>query len=151
MSIESSTSHDELLTGAGRWGLAWVGLCLALALHVADEAMNDFLGFYNPMVESLGLPMPTFSFSVWLSGLIVGLVILLALSPFVFQRRAIMAPVSWFLGILMVVNGLGHLVLSGLEGRLIPGSYSSPVLVVAAVFLLVETARGPDTRSVAKN
>ncbi len=36
-----------------RHGQAWVALTLALAVHVADEALNDFLSFYNPLVTSL--------------------------------------------------------------------------------------------------
>ena len=50
-----------------RHGWAWVGLSLALALHVTDEALNDFLSFYNPMVRRIReevplLPLPTFEF-----------------------------------------------------------------------------------------
>jgi hypothetical protein len=141
MNPKTGTSHEQPLVRTGRWGLAWIGLCLALALHVVDEALNGFLGFYNPMVESLGLPMPTFAFKVWLTCLMVGLLILLALSRLAFRGMAVMRPLSWLLGILMVANGLGHLVMSAWVGRLIPGSYSSPVLVAAAAFLLVETSR----------
>ncbi len=124
-----------------RWGTAWLALAGALALHVVDEAANDFLSFYNPMVERLGLPFPTFSFDVWLAGLIVGIVLLLALSPFVFRGARQMAPVSYFLGVLMVVNGAAHIVLSVIERALVPGVLSSPVLMAAAVWLLVAVAR----------
>ena len=60
---------------ARRHGLAWIVLSLALALHVADEALNGFLSFYNPMVRRIReqvplLPLPTFEFEWWLAGLI---------------------------------------------------------------------------------
>ena len=67
-------------------GRAWVVLALALALHVADEAANDFLAIYNPNVRAIRarfpfLPLPTFTFETWLTGLILGIALLLALSP----------------------------------------------------------------------
>ena len=34
-------------------GIAWVLLCLSLALHVVDEAANGFLYIYNPTVIAL--------------------------------------------------------------------------------------------------
>jgi len=30
------------------FGYAWLASVIALALHVADEATHDFLGWYNP-------------------------------------------------------------------------------------------------------
>jgi hypothetical protein len=42
------------VAGATRhWTLSWTGLAVALGLHVADEAANDFLAFWNPLVRSL--------------------------------------------------------------------------------------------------
>ena len=32
---------------------AWILLCLALALHVFDEATTGFLGVYNPTVLAI--------------------------------------------------------------------------------------------------
>ena len=71
-------------------GVAWVNLTLALALHVLDEAAHDFLSYYNPAARAIGERLsagvpPTFTSDVWLSGLIVGLILLLALSPFAFR------------------------------------------------------------------
>lgn len=65
------------------YGWAWVALCLALAIHVIDEALTDFLSVYNPMIKALRqrwrfLPLPTFSFGVWLSGLILAVILLFA-------------------------------------------------------------------------
>jgi hypothetical protein len=58
-------------------------LALAIGLHVTDEALTDFLPLYNSLVESAResyswVPLPTFSFSVWLAGLILGVLLLLA-------------------------------------------------------------------------
>src|SRR5271157_5595777 len=67
---------------------AWILLCLALGLHVFDEATTGFLGIYNPTVIALRerfgwWPMPTFEFGEWLAGLLVGCVVLLALTGLV--------------------------------------------------------------------
>ena len=129
-----------------RWGIAWVGLALALALHVLDEALSDFLSFYNPIAEALRqwLPVPfppIFTFDVWLGGLIAGVLLLLALSWCAFRGFAWMRPLSYVLGALMLLNGLAHLTASLTLGRVVAGSYSSPVLIAAATDLLVATPR----------
>jgi hypothetical protein len=129
-----------------QWGLAWVALVVALALHVADEALTGFLPRYNAVVLSLRdtygwVPLPTFSFSEWLTGLIIGVVLLLCLSPLVFAGTKLLRPVSYFLGALMALNALGHLGASLYLGALAPGALSSPLLFVAAVALVTTTFR----------
>jgi hypothetical protein len=123
-----------------------VSLVLAIALHVADEALSGFLPRYNSYIEYLRasnfwLPFPTFTFQAWLSGLILGVLILLSLSPLVFAGRRFLQPFAFFLGILMVANGLGHIGISIYLGELAPGVYSSPILLVAALALLITTRR----------
>ncbi len=127
-----------------KWGMAWVSLALAVALHVTDEALTGFLPLYNSVVQSLReplswIPLPTFSFPVWITGLTIGVLILLALSPLVFAGSRLLRPVSYFLGILMVANAFGHIGASIYWGKLAPGVYSSPVLLVAALALLITT------------
>jgi hypothetical protein len=66
------------------FGWAWVGLALAPAVHVTDEALNHFLSVYNPAVLAIRgrwpfLWFPTFTFKVWLSGLAIAVLLLLAL------------------------------------------------------------------------
>lgn len=129
-----------------QWGMAWVFLALGIALHVTDEALTGFLPLYNSIVESLResypwVPLPTFSFSVWLSGLVAGVSILLGLSPFVFRGSAFLRPVSYVLGVLMAGNALGHIGASIYWGILAPGTLSSPVLLLAALALLITTDR----------
>ncbi len=137
-----------------KWGMAWVSLALAVALHVTDEALTGFLPLYNSVVQSLRepfswIPLPTFSFPVWITGLAIGVLILLGLSPLVFAGSRLLRPVSYFLGILMVANAFGHIGASIYWGKLAPGVYSSPVLLVAALALLITTyGSRPDTKQV---
>jgi hypothetical protein len=135
------------VAGATRhWTLSWTGLAVALGLHVADEAANDFLAFWDPLVRSLReralpLPLPTSSFGMWLGGLIVVVVVLLILTWFVRRGATWMRPVSYALAVVMVGNGLLHTLGSIYEGRVVPGVYSSPVLVIAAGLLFATAWR----------
>ncbi|MGD2215878.1 MAG: hypothetical protein PVJ64_03940 [Gemmatimonadales bacterium] len=127
-------------------GVAWVNLAFALGLHVLDEALHGFLSYWNPAAlairERLSMVRPpTFSFEVWLIGLIVGVIILLALSPFVFRRARPMRPFAVALSVLMVLNAGIHFIWSLVLGEVVPGTYSSPILLAAAVFLLVAAVR----------
>ena len=128
------------------WGYSWIALVCALALHVLDEALTGFLPLYNGLITDLRasyrfIPFPTFTFHVWLGGLIVGILILLLLSPMVFSGRRPMRYLSCFLAIVMILNGLGHIGASVYWGTLAPGVYSSPVLLAAAATLLVSALR----------
>jgi len=127
--------------GTFNHGRAWVLLCLMLAVHVADETLNDFLSFYNPVVSAIRekvpfLILPTFSFGLWLGGLIAVVVALLFLSVFAFRGAKWMKPVSYVLGILMVGNALIHIIASIYMGRPAPGVYSSPFLLACSIYLL---------------
>lgn len=129
-----------------QWGIAWVALSVALGLHVADEAMTDFLPAYNSIVGTIResqpwILLPTFTFSTWLTGLIVGVLILLLLSPMVFAGNRAFRPISYFLGVLMMLNALAHIGASIYLGELAPGALSSPVLFLAALMLVVTTRR----------
>ncbi len=90
-----------------------------------------------------------FRFEVWLTGLIVVVLLLLALSPQVFRGARWMRPIAYVLAVIMIGNGLGHIV-GTIAGRTVssvhfarpaPGFYSSPVLIAAAVWLLVQLRR----------
>lgn len=124
-----------------KWGHGWVLLCLAFALHVLDEAVNDFLAFYNPTVEQINeaitiLSLPTFSFEGWLTGLSVVLIVLLLLSPFAYRGKSWMKPLSYLFAIVMLLNGVLHIIASIGMGRVIPGTWSSPVLLLSAGYLV---------------
>jgi hypothetical protein len=134
------------LTGARQLGIAWLALCAALALHVADEALTDFLSVYNPTVISIRealpwLALPVFGFREWLGGLVVAVTLLLALAPLAFRGAALVRLVAWPLGVLMTLNGLVHLAGSLWWGRVLPGAWSSPLLIACALWLLVAVRR----------
>ena len=127
-----------------RHARAWLVLVAALALHVLDEALTGFLDFYNPLVlqlrESLGFwPMPTFTFGVWLSGLVALVVILALLTPAVRRGAAGTRFVSWVLAVIMLGNGIAHLAGSVYYRRWLPGATSAPLLLVASIMLMNAT------------
>ena len=124
------------------FGPAWVTLCVAFGIHVVDEALTDFLSVYNPMVRAVRarfpfLPLPTFTFRVWLAGLVLAVVVLASLSPFAFWGAGWMRPIAYAFGIVMTGNGLLHLAGSVYMRKAMPGLYSAPLLLAAAVYLLV--------------
>lgn len=137
-----------------RLGRAWLALSAALALHVTDEALTGFLSVYNPTVIALRArfpwwPMPTFEFRAWLAGLIVGVCVLFAVAPLFFRGGRPLRPPAWVLAALMVGNGVAHTV-GTIAGRTVssvryprpmPGFYSSPFLIAAALWTLVELKR----------
>lgn len=121
-------------------------MVVAFAIHVFDEAVTDFLPLYNSLVtelrESYGfVPFPTFSFAVWLTGLVAGIAILFALTPLVHSGRRVLRYISYALAVIMILNGLAHIGASVYWGRLAPGAISSPLLVIAAMALLIATIR----------
>jgi len=127
-----------------RHARAWLVLTAALALHVTDEALTDFLGFYNPLVLSIRsrvwwFPMPTFTFGVWLIGLATLVAVLALLGPAVRRGAAGTHLASWALGVIMCLNGLGHLMGSLYFQRWLPGTTSAPVLLIASLLLARRT------------
>ena len=128
-----------------QFGIAWVGFAVALGIHVYDEATHDFLSVYNPTVHAMRaripfLPIPTFTFSEWLTLLGSGIALLLCLSPLAFRHIRWMQIAALPLGIVVgVFNAAMHLLSSAYYHRWMPGVFSSPLLLAAAVFLLVSS------------
>lgn len=138
--------YSRLFAQCAEPGVAWLLLTGALALHVTDEAAHDFLSTYNPIVRSLRervglLPFPTFTFEAWLTGLIAGLILLSALSPLAFRRAAWLRPVALVLSVLMVANAGLHMAGSLFLGTVVPGTYTAPLLLAAAVCLFIAATR----------
>ncbi len=141
MNARPIVTAPESRKRSARFGWAWLALAGALALHVTDEALTDFLSVYNPVVRAIRdrlpwMPLPVFSFRVWLAGLIAGILLLVILTPLAFRA---VRPLVWAampLGVIMIGNGLGHLGGSLYLGRFMPGVYSSPLLIVASWLLL---------------
>jgi hypothetical protein len=70
--------------------------------------------------------------------------VLLALAPLAFRGKRWVIGVSFPLSILMFGNGLLHIAGSFYLGRLMPGVYSAPILLIAsiALFSLARRLRG---------
>ena len=135
------------LTPNRRFGIAWVVFALAVAVHVTDEATHDFLSTYNSSVHAIRerfplLPLPTFSFRIWLSLLIAGILLLLCLSPLAFRGdsrlRIASRPAGLFIGVL---NASLHISSSVYFHRWMPGVYSSPLLLLAGLYLLANSGK----------
>lgn len=121
-----------------------MGLCGALAIHVFDEAATDFLAFQNSTVLGIRekypfLPIPTFTFEVWLSLLIFAVISLTSVSWLVWKGRWAMRPISYIFAGVMLLNGLFHIAISIYLGELVSGVYSSPLLLAASIALIVST------------
>jgi Protein of unknown function with HXXEE motif len=124
---------------------AWFLLVAVLGLHVIDEALTGFLGFYDPLVLSIRsrvpwFPAPTFTFGPWLSGLVLLVVGLAALGPAVRRGAPGTRLASWALAAIMLLNGCGHLAGSVFFRRWLPGTTSAPLLVAASLLLMGRTA-----------
>lgn len=133
---------------------AWYLVVAALALHVTDEALTDFLGFYNPMVLAARervawFPLPTFTFGPWLTGLIALVVVLILLGPAVRRHAPATTLASWVLAVIMLLNGCGHLLGSWYFRRWLPGTTSAPLLVIASLLLMLRTSERSPRREAA--
>ena len=129
-----------------RHWLAWMVLCGALAIHVADEALTGWLDWYNPTVRAIheqypivSILLPTFTFEIFLSLLIFAVVTLVAVSYFVWKGRWAMRPISHIFAVVMLSNGVFHIAHSIYMRELMPGVYTSPLLLAASIVLIVYT------------
>lgn len=127
------------------FGFAWLALCVAFAVHVADEALTNFLSIYDPAVRAIRtrfpfLPLPTFTLRVWLTGLVLAVLVLASLTPLAFRGVAWMRPAAYAYGIVMAGNGLLHLAGSVYLRKAMPGVYSAPLLLAAAIYLLASVS-----------
>ena len=129
-------------TTSSRLGWAWLLFVAALAIHVADEAVNDFLSVYNPNARVIRarfplIPIPIFTLHSFIVTLGLAILVLLCLSPLAFREspklRRIAIPLSIVVGI---GNGLMHLGSSIYFSRWMPGVFSSPLLLLSGIFLL---------------
>ena len=122
--------------------LAWVLMICALAVHVFDEATSGFLVFFNRQVtnisEQLGFfPIPNLSFEIWLPVLIIVIIICFLLTLIINRGGKFVRVFTIVLGILMIVNSLGHMLGSIYFGRLLPGFWSSPLLLLTAILVVI--------------
>lgn len=125
---------------------AWLLLWAALALHVAEEALTGFLDVFNPLLlrlrERTGIAIPQHRFGVWISVLICALLLLLLLAPLVRRGARGLRGGSYVFAGLMVLNGCNHLLSPlYLDGRWLPGMYTSPLLIAASLWLMRQAHR----------
>ena len=93
--------------------------------------------------------MPVFSFEVWLGGLALLVVVLALVTPIVDSRPPAVRIATLAFAVLMVLNGAGHIagtiagrtVASVRFDRPMPGFWSSPFLIAAAVFFIARMRR----------
>jgi len=136
MAVATSDRHST-----ARLGPAWLALTVALVAHVVDEALTDFLSVYYPLVSAARerwtwFPMPTFTFDVWLIGLIVLVGVLLCLTPLAYRDVIAVRMAASPYAAIMLLNGVGHLVASVYFWRWMPGATTAPVLLATSVWLL---------------
>ena len=127
--------HDRL-------SMAYLLMVISLGLHVIDEAITGFLGFYNPLVLKLReqyefIPFPVFPFWLWLTGLSLLILVLLLLTSAIYRRIKIFIFFTRAFSFLMILNGLGHILGSIYLSRILPGFYSSPLLLAFTIYLLI--------------
>jgi hypothetical protein len=140
--IRQERARVENAIASQPFGVAWVAFTVAIAIHVADEVKHNFLATYNPSVMAIRsrlpfLPLPTFSFRMWLGLLIAGIALLFFLSPLAFRGSHWLRLVSQPLAVVVgVLNAAVHLGGSAYFRRLMPGVYSAPLLMAAAIYLL---------------
>jgi hypothetical protein len=130
------------------FGLAWLLLSIAFALHVWDQAAHDFLGYYNATVLTLyghfsWFPRMDMTFREWLTGLLVALLVCLCLAPFAFRNPGWLRPIAYLFAGIQFATG-GGLILTTMLGGTVPsvrfegvgpGFYSSPLLLLCSVYL----------------
>ena len=124
---------------------AWIYLCAHLAAHVIEEAATGFLEVWNPVLAGwshrTGVPLPQFTFDTWIGVLIVAVVGLTALTPRIARGAPWAAAASYIFAAIMVANGVHHLLSPLYLGQFLPGQLSSPLLIAAALWLIVQTRR----------
>ena len=132
---------------ANRNARAWLLMIVSVAIHVFDEAMTGFLPFYNSSVVALReriafFPAPTFSFELWLGGLIAGILVGFGLTVSVARGGRVIRWAATILGVIMIINAAGHLTGSLYFGRIIPGAHSSPILLLSSIYVVFRGVHG---------
>jgi hypothetical protein len=135
----------------GNFGFAWLLLGLSSAANILDDALNDFLGYYNATVLTLyghfsWFPRIDLNFREWLIGVIAADAVLLLLTPFTFRNSRFVRLIAYIFSIIMLLIGAGS-ILASMLGQTVPsvhfsggapGVYTSPLLLAASVLLLWE-------------
>lgn len=130
------------------YGFAWFLLAVAFALHVWDEAVHNFLTYYNATALTLygrfpWMPRMDMSYKTWRVGLLAGIALDFALTPLAYRNSLRLRLLAYAIGVIQTLNGLHHIVLA-IRGRSVgsvvfdgpaPGVYSLPALLFASAYL----------------
>jgi hypothetical protein len=131
---------------------AYLLMVISLGLHVIDEAITGFLGFYNPLVLKLReqfefIPFPVFPFWLWALGLSLLVTVLLLVTSLIHKRNKILIFIIRVFSFIMILNGLGHILGSVYLSRILPGFYSSPLLLAFSIYLLIILSGKTESKS----
>jgi hypothetical protein len=146
--IESYGHSGETMLKDARLSRAWLIACCMLTLHVVDNAVTDFVGYYNSTVLALyghfsWFPRLDTDFRTWLIAATCALIVPFALTSLVDRHLAVFARLAYVFAAYLLLDGCGHIAASLLGHTvpsvhfqgLSPGFYSSPFLVAASGFL----------------
>jgi hypothetical protein len=142
-------SDQRTTPAAVSFGTPWLLLCLAFGFHVWDEAAHDFLSYYNSTVLALyghfsWFPRLDMQFRTWLATLLVGNLVLLALTPWAYRNAAWLRPLAYVLAVIQLLHGTGHIA-AAIRGRTVPsvqfegpapGVYTAPLLGALSAYLI---------------
>lgn len=125
-----------------RWAVAWLILSLVLGVHVAEEAIDGAFALYNDMADWIGVlfpfvQLPAFRYNIWVINLGGTVLALVALTWFVAKRQGPMRLASYVLSVFAVGNAVLHILMSLAVERILPGTLSAPLVLAAALLLLV--------------
>lgn len=141
--------------GTRNFGLAWLFFSIAFALHTWDEAIHDFIGYYDATALTLyahfsWFPRIDVGFHTWLATLVLVNLVLLALTPLAFRNVPWLRPLAYAVAGFGLASGIGH-VLVTIRGRTVPsvefegvspGFYTSPLLLLSATYLFLSLRKG---------
>lgn len=90
--------------------------------------------------------MPTFEFRTWLTGLVLAVILLTMLTPLVFRGDRWIRPLFYLFAVILLGNSLAHTAGTVLGrtvsevhfARPMPGFYSSPLMLAASLYALVQ-------------
>jgi len=139
-------SAERWLDPKRNLGFPWLVLCLALAVHVAEEIGGGFLPAYQLALESMRrlvpyVELPHVSLTVWLGASIGFVAVLAVLAPLAYRgARGMRTLMLWLIG-LALANVAGHVAGSVLAGRPMPGVYSTLALAGACTYAIVADRR----------
>lgn len=142
--------EPKRLRAGQSFGRAWFALTVALAVHTFDEASTGFLGVFNATAAILRarwgwFPLPTYTFRGFLTVLLSVIALCLLLTWPASRGARWLRPLGWLNALILFANALshtlftilGHTVAGVTFPRPAPGFYSSPLLFIGSVWLMM--------------